>query len=55
MPQGFRMFDDRRKSGAMTETARQILPWASMRRGKLPTQLRYKDDVFRTDSQGQGN
>jgi hypothetical protein len=30
-------------------------PWAFIRRDKLPTQLRYKDDVFRTDSQGQGN
>jgi hypothetical protein len=30
-------------------------PWAFMRRDKLPTQLRYKDGVFRTDAQGAGN
>jgi hypothetical protein len=30
-------------------------PWAFIRRDKLPTQLRYKDGVFRTDWQGAGN
>jgi hypothetical protein len=30
-------------------------PWAFIRRDKLPTTLKYKDGVFRTDSQGAGN
>jgi hypothetical protein len=30
-------------------------PWAFMRRDKLPTKLRYKDGVFRTDWEGAGN
>jgi hypothetical protein len=30
-------------------------PWAFMRRDKLPNTLKYKDNVFRTDSQGAGN
>jgi hypothetical protein len=42
-------------SGEAVVVKLQDGPWAFMRRDKLPTQLRYKDDVFRTDSQGQGN
>jgi hypothetical protein len=42
-------------SGEAVVVKLQNGPWAFMRRDKLPTQLRYKDDVFRTDSQGQGN
>jgi hypothetical protein len=30
-------------------------PWAFMRRDKLPSQLRYKDGIDRTDAQGAGN
>jgi hypothetical protein len=42
-------------SGEAVVVKLQNGPWAFMRRDKLPTTLRYKDDVFRTDSQGQGN
>jgi hypothetical protein len=42
-------------SGEAVVVKLQDGPWAFIRRDKLPTQLRYKDDVFRTDSQGQGN
>jgi len=42
-------------SGEAVVVKLQNGPWAFMRRDKLPTQLRYKDDNFRTDSQGQGN
>lgn len=40
---------------AYAKCVNDYVSWAFMRRDTRPTQLRYKDEMFRTDSQGQGN